>query len=368
MDILALVDPDCRKAYRYRIEAHRRAFHELGMNLREVPLGRKMPIRAIREADLVIVQSVRLHWWQLHLIRLTARRLVFDYDELVRPGESISSRKFARTVRAADAVVVGNQHFQRMAAPYVEMDRVHMVPTCLQVDQYLSASHRRWNEKVKLAWLTGGYPGNVAKLILPLLRAVGHSLPNVRLLKIGDRLPLDLPRVDVQSWDWSQETESSDLADADIGISWLPEDRSTLGCGHLPLISYMAAGLPVVANPVGENRRLITDGENGLFATTPRQWSEAVSRLAGDPGLRRRMGATGKSRVRRDFETGSWGNRFASIMLQTASNAPVTVPEPSGMPLFEGMPIREPEVAIPKPHFNLAPKQMAEEKIPAVQR
>ena len=55
----------------------------------------------------------------------------------------------------------------------------------------------------------------------------------------------------------------------------------------------MAAGLPVVANPVGMNREMVLHGQTGFLAETRDEWAQAVATLAADPALRARMGAAG---------------------------------------------------------------------------
>ena len=103
----------------------------------------------------------------------------------------------------------------------------------------------------------------------------------------------------------------------DIGLSWLPNAPSSLGQGRLTLLRYMAAGLPVVANPIGENRRMIVDGENGFLASTPREWADAVERLAADPSCRRRMGAAGRKLVEQHYQAQMWAGRFAQVVEAT---------------------------------------------------
>src|SRR3989442_3203906 len=100
---------------------------------------------------------------------------------------------------------------------------------------------------------------------------------------------------------WSGEDEASDLAAADIGISWVPDDAWSRGKCGLKVLQYMAAGLPVVANPVGVQAEMVRHGESGFLASTRQEWVEAVTRLAHDADLRRRMGAAGQRRVEADF-------------------------------------------------------------------
>jgi hypothetical protein len=75
----------------------------------------------------------------------------------------------------------------------------------------------------------------------------------------------------------------------------------------------MAAGLPVVANPVGMNRRMVVHGRTGLLASTPQQWAEALARLAADPPLRRKMGEAGRRLVRQRYSVAGWGPKVADV-------------------------------------------------------
>jgi Glycosyltransferase len=65
----------------------------------------------------------------------------------------------------------------------------------------------------------------------------------------------------------------------------------------------MRAGLPVVATDVGGVAESVRDGESGYLV--PRgdveQLRERLERLLSDPGLRARLGASGRARFVRDF-------------------------------------------------------------------
>src|SRR5208283_1710603 len=106
----------------------------------------------------------------------------------------------------------------------------------------------------------------------------------------------------------------ADIASGDIGISWLPDDDWSRGKCGLKVLQYMAAGLPVVANPVGVQPDLVRHGETGFLAATPADWVGAVKRLAGDPELRRRMGRAGRQRLERDFSVAAGASRWLHVL------------------------------------------------------
>jgi glycosyltransferase involved in cell wall biosynthesis len=69
------------------------------------------------------------------------------------------------------------------------------------------------------------------------------------------------------------------------------------------ILEAMAAGKPVVATNVGGNPELVKDGETGVLVA-PRDvaaLAEAIRRLSEDTHLRRRMGATARTRAETDF-------------------------------------------------------------------
>jgi glycosyltransferase involved in cell wall biosynthesis len=52
---------------------------------------------------------------------------------------------------------------------------------------------------------------------------------------------------------------------------------------------------------VGVAASLLRDGENGLLAASPDEWSEAIDRLVCDAALRKRLGAAGRQTVQEGY-------------------------------------------------------------------
>src|SRR5256885_8089682 len=125
------------------------------------------------------------------------------------------------------------------------------------------------------------------------------AVPGVSLKLISDRFS-EFGQLRIEPCPWSAETEPIEIAAGDIGIAWVPDDDWSRGKCGLKVLQYMAAGLPVIANPVGVHRELVRPGETGFLAESTTEWIEAVRVLAADPQLRARFGRAGRELVERE--------------------------------------------------------------------
>ena len=334
MKLLALIEALDHVCYRYRIEAFAWALAERGVRLEAAPLRRGTfqriwQLRAARRRDVVILQRKLLPCWQLRILRRAARCLIYDLDDAVFGRDSYHHKPHASwqrlgrlwaTAYAADAITVGNEYLRERVAGYGQQDRVHVIPTCVEPGRYHLAQHHRVGAAARLVWIGQQATLSSLRRAQPQLAAVGDELPGLDLRVICDGVP-GVSGVRVVPRAWSSATEAAELAECDIGISWLPDDQWSRGKCGLKVLQYMAAGLPVVANPVGMNRRMVVHGRTGLLATTPAQWAAAIRRLAGQPRLRQRMGAAGRQLVEEQFSVARWGPRLADVVARAARRA-----------------------------------------------
>lgn len=326
MKLLAFTEGHDHVCYRYRLEAFRQALLERGWQLKAVPLARGAlrrvgQLRHVADADVVVLQRKLLPLWQLRILRKHARRLVYDFDDALycrdsyHPKGTVSWRRmigFWATLYAADAVTGGNRHLCAQASRWVPAQRVRYVPTCVRPEIYPAAHHRRHGAEVKLVWI--GQRSTLPSLALaePYLAAASARLPGLELRVISDVFP-SLAGIRVEARSWSAASEAADVAGADIGISWLPDDPWSLGKCGLKVLQYMAAGLPVVANAIGANREMVVDGVTGFLVRTPADCAEAIGRLAAEPALRHRLGSAGRELVERDYSVPHWGVEWAAL-------------------------------------------------------
>jgi glycosyltransferase involved in cell wall biosynthesis len=128
------------------------------------------------------------------------------------------------------------------------------------------------------------------------LSAIGRAVPGTRLKLICDRFA-EFPGLPVERCVWNEATESHEIASADVGIGWVPDDPWSRGKCGLKVLQYQAAGLPVVANAVGVQEDFVRSGETGFLANTAEEWVGAIRALAADAELRRRLGQAARRQV-----------------------------------------------------------------------
>ena len=99
-------------------------------------------------------------------------------------------------------------------------------------------------------------------------------------------------------WEWfpySPQREAEHLSGALAGLAPL-EDNSYARCkGGYKVKSYLSAGVPPVASPVGHHQRTIRSGVNGILATTEEEWISALSQLLADPEAAQEMGRVARA-------------------------------------------------------------------------
>jgi glycosyltransferase involved in cell wall biosynthesis len=323
----ALVESPQHVCCRYRLTAFRPFVERAGFHLELQPWPRRwwqrlQTLGRLRHADGVIIQRKLLRPWYLALLRRVAPALLFDFDDAVFLRDSYSprglhsagrQRLFRSMVQAADGIIAGNAFLSEQAAAFAPKCPIHIIPTCVDTDRYPLAQHQATGSGVQLVWIGSSSTLQGLEAISSWLEQTAQRWPDLRLKMICDRF-LQLQRLPVLPCPWSEATEAAELAAADIGLSWLPDDLWSRGKCGLKVLQYMAAGLPVVANPVGVQAEFIQHGQTGFLVQTPAQWVEAIGCLAQDPDLRRRMGLAARRRVEAEFSVTAGAASWLSLL------------------------------------------------------
>ena len=204
-------------------------------------------------------------------------------------------------VRLASLVVVPTEALKERIMGLFPDAKVIVLEEAIDVERLKPVPVERPSDLPFLVWT--GHVTSMADLkeSAGLLSHVYASHPFKLRIVSGENKPV----LDASfPWEWfpfNPTRESELLSGATAGLAPL-EDSSYARCkGGYKVKTYLAAGIPVVASPVGHHCNLIRSGENGILAGTPEEWEAALLKLLQDPSFARRIGEAGRESAEKRF-------------------------------------------------------------------
>lgn len=251
---------------------------------------------------------------EAHFLR--NRRYVLNFDDdvwLKYEGRGSLAEKYDRLVANAAGVVCANDLLLEKARKH--NPNVIKIPTAVNLDAF-PAQARKFPD-FTVAWIgtpvTYEYLERHAEALQSMALAVDFELLVIARKDLQSRA---IPGVNMRFADWSEEKEGGLLSRCHAGIMPLPaRDAFAAGKSAFKLIEYLAAGLPAIASPVGENLRVLRDGETGFLAETPEEWTDALIRLK-DDGVRGRFAANAH-RLAFEYSQQKFGPIYAEFLRET---------------------------------------------------
>jgi glycosyltransferase involved in cell wall biosynthesis len=241
-------------------------------------------------------------WFEEWLERFNVPYVV-DYDDAVfhrydmhRSAivRSLLGNKIDRVMSNSALVIAGNEYLAERAKG-AGAKRVEYLPSVVDVSHYQvqSASAK---SPFRVGWIgspvTAPYLAEIRDALTILSREA-----DIHVILIGAGRNTPFPEVTTTNLPWDEQIEQSLGNLFDVGIMPLVDGPFECGkCGY-KLVQYMAAGIPVVATPVGINRQMVEWGSNGYLAVSTEEWVTALRNLIRDEQLRSRMGRAGRQKA-----------------------------------------------------------------------
>jgi glycosyltransferase involved in cell wall biosynthesis len=252
------------------------------------------------------------------LLSKTSVPYVIDYDDAVfhrydqHPNfllRNLLSRKIEGIMARSTVVVAGNRYIadyaQRAGAQKVEI-----LPTVLDLSKY-RVKETNDSSCFIIGWV--GSPSTSRHLNIAARALTEYCRnENVEFRAMG-ALQSDLDEIPGKLIPWNAETETEALTRFDVGIMPLPNTPWERGKCGFKIIQYMAAGLPVIASPVGVNSEIVEHGVNGFLARDTNEWIKYFEILKDDPDFGRKMGARGRKKVEENYSLDVIAPRLISI-------------------------------------------------------
>lgn len=254
--------------------------------------------------------------------KLLRRRILYHCDDALYTV--VPPRFYAARFRWADCVLTGNREIASVARR--SNSNVVLMEGGVDVSRYPLKRHVD-GDRVVLGWVGSGAPSVLHELVPALVELTRD--PRVHVKVVSD-VPFRCPALDgrLTSEPWTPEREFEIFSDFDIGVMPLADTAYNRGKEAFKLKEYMAAGLPVVASPVGHNTEVVEHGVNGFLASTTEEWVACLERLIEDPALRARLGAAGRRFVEGRYALEAQVERLADILLGPTAPAVKVTPRP----------------------------------------
>ncbi|MGC1242424.1 MAG: glycosyltransferase [Chryseosolibacter sp.] len=256
------------------------------------------------------------------IARIWKKKIVYDFDDAIWLTDRTNEPWIVKRVKWRSKVGVicklshkiscGNPYLAEFAKSFNA--NVYVIPTTIDIE---NAHNPRKRSVRSDAGTTIGWTGSHSTLkylstVVPVLQALEEKYLQIDFLIIADKNPgLPLKRMTFKPW--RKETEIEDLAEIDIGIMPLPDDPWTRGKCGFKALQYMAMGIPAVLSPVGINRDIVEDGQEGYWCTTPEDWSTRLEELIENNEQRKRMGIMGRKKIAAHYSVASNLARFLSL-------------------------------------------------------
>ena len=322
---------------RYRIRQYIEPLKQFGVEVAEhylpLPRYRRQPLATLatmlRVPGVVASRRSDITWFRREMIperftleRFTGGRRLFDVDDAVWLLRDSGFSE--RIVELCDGVIAGNTY---LAEHYAKLGKkVWIVPTAIDTDRWQpqpisdfgfriseqQISRNRLRERAGRArrrtsvansdewiigWIGTGFNLRYLNKIEEPLAEFLTTHKGARLRVVCDECPkLKLIPAELCEFiRWSETEEVRLTQEMNVGLMPLEDTEWTRGkCGG-KMITYLAAGVPVIVSPVGVNAEILSRGESGLAATTNDEWFRALETLYDDRALSRQMGRTGRA-------------------------------------------------------------------------
>ena len=279
-----------------------------------------------RSFDLLWIEKELFPWLPAGAekwLNLRGIPYVVDYDDAVYHRydlhrdpliRAVLGKSIAAAMQNAATVVVGNDNLAEYARK-AEARKIEYLPTVVDLERY--PMRDKESSQFRIGWIgspiTAPYLGMIKDALGEVCQQTGARMV---LIGAGDQDPL--PGLEKEAINWSEDTEVANIQSCDVGIMPLPDEPFTRGkCGY-KLIQYMAAGLPVVASPVGINTQIVEQGKTGFLASSKEEWIQALVTLCLDAGMRSSMGRTGRQKVEKEYSLQVTAPRLLDILTEAS--------------------------------------------------
>lgn len=324
---------------------------EMGrLSLRNIKLALAQYVRFLRalyrfRPDLVHVHTSQgLGWlkdtFYVAVSKLYGRRLVLhvhaaEYDQLVSQKSRLLRTYTRYMMNRAEAVIAVSTEWKKALSQLVPAERIYPFQPCLDVEAYQPQQAWQLDTAVNVLFLgTVGARKGAFDLIEAMQFIPAHSPLRLWIAGGGEKDgDLDKARRRIEELQLESRCELMGIVQGQrktellqkAHIFALPSYNEGL---PFAIIEAMAAGLAIVATPVGGIPEVVRDGVGGFLVSpgNPAALADCLQRLVADTALRGRMGQINRQIACQELDVKPYSKRlialYESVTMKKNTNAP----------------------------------------------
>jgi glycosyltransferase involved in cell wall biosynthesis len=253
------------------------------------------------------------------LAKVLRKRIIYDFDDAIWIPTVSESNKVAQYVKWFSKVATickwsykvsaGNGYLADWASQYNK--RVFINPTSVDMENRFNRIKEKNGGKVVIGWTGSHSTLKYLDFIVPILERLEEEF-DFDFLVICDQEP-SFHLKSMRFIKWQEATEIEDLLQIDVGVMPLFNDAWSEGKCGFKLIQYLSLGIPAVASPVGVNKTIFENGQNGFLCISESEWYEALKRLMTEDSLRTLMGRNGRQKIKANYSIQANAGVFLSL-------------------------------------------------------
>jgi glycosyltransferase involved in cell wall biosynthesis len=258
----------------------------------------RMLMTSIQKFDAVILIKYVREAWIASLKRKFKGKILYDFDDAVWLPELMGKSEFENVVSSVNYVSTDNEYLKSAAEKHNVNTFVVNGPCQVELFDKYPFYERTDTSEVVIGWIGSSETVFYLNAIYDALEEIGSRHSNVILRLVGTGYDKSLipmfEKIRVETVPTYNQAEMiRHVKGFDIGVFSLFNNSLSLGRGTLKATIYMAGQVPVVCSAIGDNTKMIVDGDNGFLANNKEEWVSKLEGLIYDPNLRKKIGVSG---------------------------------------------------------------------------
>lgn len=277
----------------------------------------------LHKADYIFIHREMAHVgppvFEWILAKVFRRKYIYDFDDAIwLPNYSETNARFQKLkaywkvnycMKWAYQITAGNDYLAEYARKF--NPHVLVIPTTIDTETHHTIMSDHDKEKVVIGWTGTHTTMHYLDELVQVLRELENEFDFDFVVISNEKPSFDLNSMKFVKW--NKDTEIKDLATVNIGLMPLKHDIWSEGKCGFKALQYMALEITTIASPVGVNKVIISDGQNGFLAPDTKDWKEKLIELLKDKDLRKKFGKEGKKTIEQRYSVKANQDKYLGL-------------------------------------------------------